>query len=89
MKEIIGCSFGAGLDFVCTRLFYFTIRQRLIWKILFSGDANNFFSVKLIALKFTVYDPFKHKPVFQYLITQQAIKLPIHTELLKCSLGRL
>lgn len=67
MKEIIGCSFNDRLDFLFIGLFYFTLRQRLIWKILFSRDANNFFPVKLIASKFTVYDPVKQKPVFEYL----------------------
>lgn len=65
MKEIIECSFNDGLDFLFTGLFYFTLRQRLIWKILFSSDANNFFPVKLTASKFTVYDPVKDKPDFE------------------------
>lgn len=49
MKEIIDCSFNDGLDFLFPGLFYYILRQRLIWKILFSRDANNFFPVKLIA----------------------------------------
>lgn len=76
--ETVRYSLNARVDSLFTGLFFFTIRQKLIWKILFHRNANNFFPAELRASEFTVYDPVKHKPVFVQPVTLQAIRLPMH-----------
>lgn len=64
MKDTVRSSLNARVDSLLTGLFFFTIRQKLIWKILVHRNANCFFPVELRASKFTAYDPVKHRPVF-------------------------
>lgn len=77
VKEAVRYSFNARVDSLLTRLFFFTIRQKLIWKILVHRNANCFFPVELRASKFTAYDPVKHRPMFVQLVTLQAIRWPV------------